>query len=131
VAALGGKRVVTGGFDGCVLMWDLTRPRDAPVKLGEHDDSVLAVAELAGRVVSGGEDGRVLVWEPAGRSGNVIQLRCSVTTLATRTSGSAGAHLIIAHQGGGFTMWQFASDPDAAGSSRGARRLPRFGWLRR
>ena len=51
-------RVVSGGDDGRVLLWDpagLARP----VELGSHDGSVKAVAALAdGRVVSGGDDGR-------------------------------------------------------------------------
>ena len=135
VAGLADDRVVTGGFDGCVLMWDLTRPGAPAVKLGEHEGSVLAVAELAERVVSGGEDGRVLVWEPAASSGYVIQLRCSVTALATRSSGPAGSHLIIAHQGGGFSLWLFANDPDEADSSRSVRwqvrKLLKFGRLHR
>ena len=48
-------RVVTGGTDGRVLVWDPARPGARPVQLGRHDGPVGAVAVLPdGRVVSGG-----------------------------------------------------------------------------
>ena len=59
-------RVVTGGDDGRVLVWDPAVPGAGPAELGRHDGWVRAVAVLAdGRVVTGGDDGRVLVWDPA------------------------------------------------------------------
>ena len=61
VAVLGDGRVVTGGADGRVLLWDPARP-GAPVELGRHGLSVTAVAVLPdGRVVTGGADRRVLL----------------------------------------------------------------------
>ena len=66
VAVLPDGRVVSGGDDGRVLVWDPAEPGAGPVELGRHDGSVEAVAVLPdGRVVSGGDDGRVLVWDPA------------------------------------------------------------------
>ncbi|HSZ29283.1 MAG TPA: hypothetical protein VK784_05935, partial [Pseudonocardiaceae bacterium] len=64
VAVLPDRRVVTGGDDGRVRMWD---PVGAtPVEFGRHDDWVRAVAVLPdGRVVTGGDDRRVRVWDPA------------------------------------------------------------------
>ena len=68
VAVLPDGRVVSGGADGRVLVWDPSRPGADPVELGRHDGWVDAVAVLPdGRVVSGGHDGRVLVWDPSGR----------------------------------------------------------------
>jgi hypothetical protein len=71
VAVLPDGRVVSGGGDGRVLVWDPAAPGTGPVQLGRHDVSgtsdkgptgVLAVAVLPdGRVVSGGSEGRVLV----------------------------------------------------------------------
>jgi WD40 repeat protein len=66
VAVLPDGRVVSGGHDGRVLVWDPSRPGSGPVELGHHDLQVLSVAVLPdGRVVSGGADGRVLVWDPS------------------------------------------------------------------
>jgi WD40 repeat protein len=65
VAALPGGRVVSGGHDGRVLVWDPDLPGAGPVELGRHDRRALALAVLPdGRVVSGGGDGQVLVWDP-------------------------------------------------------------------
>ncbi len=64
VAALPDGRVVTGGNDRRVRLWDPDQP-GTPVELGTHDDGVSAVAVLPdGRVVTGGGDRRVLLWDP-------------------------------------------------------------------
>jgi len=65
LAALEGGRVVSGGYDGRVLVWEPTTPDAEPVELGGHDGTVTAVAVLPKRqVISGGTDGRLRVWEP-------------------------------------------------------------------
>ena len=105
VAVLGDGRVVTGGADGRVLLWDPARP-GAPAELGRHGLSVTAVAVLPdGRVVTGGADRRVLLWDPARASTQVIQLNCSLTTLATASPSPPRSTLAIAHQGGGLSLW--------------------------
>ena len=78
VAVLPDGRVVSGGRDGRVLVWDPSRPKSHAVELGRHNDWVVAVAVLPdGRVVSGGRDRRVLVWDPT-TQGQLAQLGCSV-----------------------------------------------------
>jgi WD40 repeat protein len=64
-AVLPDGRVVSGGNDRRVLVWEPSQPGTGPVELGRHNDSVEAVAVLPdGRVVSGGDDRRVLIWNP-------------------------------------------------------------------
>jgi WD40 repeat protein len=65
LAVLPDGRVVSGGRDRQVLLWDPGDP-GSPGELGSHDGWVRALALLPdGRVVSGGGDGRVLLWNPA------------------------------------------------------------------
>jgi hypothetical protein len=52
-------------------------------------------------------DRRVLVWDPARPGMPVIQLSCPVTTLATAPPGRPTPNLVIAHRGGGLSLWSF------------------------
>jgi WD40 repeat protein len=64
LAALPDGRVVSGGTDGRLLVWESGEGGSQPLKLGRHEGQVRAVAALPdGRVVSGGTDGRVLRWD--------------------------------------------------------------------
>jgi WD40 repeat protein len=100
--------VVTGGRDGRVLIWNPAAPGADPAELGRHDGGVRAVAVLAdGRVVTGGADRRVLIWGPGRASTQIIQLSCALTTLATAPPRGARSDLVIAHEGGGFSLWSF------------------------
>ena len=57
--------VVTGGYDGRVLLWDSRDSDAAPTRLGLHDAAVVASVCLPdGRLVTAGMDRRVLVWHP-------------------------------------------------------------------
>jgi WD40 repeat protein len=81
IALLPDGRVVTGGDDGYVRVWDPVGS-GAPVKLGDGDGAVLALAALSdGRVVTGHADGRICIRDPAnprcaptelGRHGDVV-----------------------------------------------------------
>jgi WD40 repeat protein len=105
VAVLPDGRVVSGGGDGRVLVWDPTRPGGDPVELGLHDSSVTAVAVLPdGRVVSGGEDRRVLIWN-ATTQRQVAQVRCSVIGLAALQVSRGEASFVVVHEGQGFSLW--------------------------
>jgi WD40 repeat protein len=56
-------RVVSGGSDGKLLLWDAAAPGKPATELGRHEGFVGAVAWSAdGRVASGGGDGKVLLW---------------------------------------------------------------------
>ncbi len=110
VAAFPDGRIVTGGFDdGRVLIWNPGDTGSGPAELGRHHGHVQALAVLAdGKVISGGSDRRVLVCDPATAGTPVLQLSCPVTTLGTAPSGQATSDLVIAHRGGGFSLWSFA-----------------------
>lgn len=65
VAVLQDGRMVSGGMDGRLVVWDPHVPAARPVELGSHNGYVTAVAVLPdGRVASGDGEGRVLVWDP-------------------------------------------------------------------
>lgn len=56
-----GDTLVTGGSDGSVRVWSLTKM--APIhRLAAHDNSVTSLQFDSSRIVSGGSDGRVKVW---------------------------------------------------------------------
>jgi WD40 repeat protein len=104
VAVLPDGRVVSGGDDRRVLVWDPSRPGSGPVELGHHDGWVNAVAVLPdGRVVSGGDDRRVLMWNVT--QGQVAQLGCSVIELAAVQASRGEASLVVVHEGQGFSLW--------------------------
>ena len=78
LAVLLDGRVVSGGSDGRVLLWDTAGSQ--PVELGRHDHphahsgrAVVAVL-WDGRVVSGGADGRVLLWDVAEAGSEAVEL---------------------------------------------------------
>jgi WD40 repeat protein len=106
----GEYEVVTGEWEGRVLVWDPAAAGAAPGELGSHKGGkVNAVAVLPdGRVVIGEEDGRVLLWEPARPGTGIIQLNCSVTALAAAPPGPTVSCLVIAHEGTGFSVWSVA-----------------------
>lgn len=104
VAVMPGGRVVTGGSDRRVLVWDPARPGD-PLELGTHDDGVVAVAVLlGGLVVTGGLDRRVLVWDPD-RPGRIqAEAAADVKSLAASTT---AARLVVG--GNGVSVWEVKS----------------------
>ena len=66
VAVTGEGRVVSGGADGAVRLWDPSLPGDPGRELGRHKGPVWAVAVTGeGLVVSGGDDGAVRLWDPS------------------------------------------------------------------
>ena len=74
VAVLPDGRVVSGGDDGRVRVWDPAAVA-SPVELIGHHGIVRAVAALPdGRVVSAGDDRRVLLWDPQTVSAPVVEL---------------------------------------------------------
>ena len=61
----GQGKVVSGGNDGVVRLWDPDAPEDVGRELGRHENYVRVVAVTGqGKVVSGGNDGVVRLWDP-------------------------------------------------------------------
>jgi hypothetical protein len=125
VAVLADGRVVTGGADGWVLVWDPAAPGTGPAELGRHHGPVQAMAVLAdGRVVTGGADGRVLVWDPAAPGTSPAELgryRGAVRAVAVLADGRA----ITGGEDGRVLVWDPASPgtgPAELGRYRGAVR---------
>ena len=105
VAALPDGRVVTGGRNGRVQVWDPADPRADPAEVGRHLRGVRAVAVLPdGRVVTGGGDDRVWLWGAQSSSPRNL-LACSAYALATFPLLS-GVHLFIGHARGGISCWE-------------------------
>ena len=106
VAALSNGRVVTGGDDGRVLLWNPADPDYGPAPLGHHDGWVFAVTALPdGRVASGGKDGRLLLWDPAGGCIELAQLGGWIIALAAVTLNQTEVYLVAAQLDHGFSVW--------------------------
>ena len=65
VTALSTGSVVSGSYDGQVMLWDLAAGTNR--RIGRHNGWCLAVAAPrgGGPVATGSEDGRLRVWDPA------------------------------------------------------------------
>ena len=125
VAVLADGRVVTGGGDGRVLVWDLAAPTTGAAELGRHEGWVRTVAVLAdGRVVTGGDDGRVLAWDPSAPTTGPAELgRCvgAVSAVAVLADG----RVVTGGDDGRVLVW------DPAAPTTGAAELGRHeGWVR-
>ena len=113
VAVLRDGRVVTGGTDGQVLVWDPDEPQGGPVELGHHLGRVRAVAVLPdGRVVTGQHDGQVLVWDPGEPQGGPVELGHHDSTATVRAVAVLPDGRVITgdDEGGRILVWNPA-DP--------------------
>ena len=103
VAVLPDGRIVTGGDDGRVLLWDPADPHHPPAELGRHEGWVFAVAALpGGRVASGGQDGRALLCDPASGCIEFARLGSWIIALAAMSPRPSETCLVAAHKGHAF-----------------------------
>ena len=73
VAGLADGRVISGSYDGQVLVWDLADGSSR--RVGSHSGWCLSVAapRRPGPVASGSDDGLVRVWDPDGDAVEALQ----------------------------------------------------------
>jgi WD40 repeat protein len=75
VAVLPDGRVVSGGDDDRVRIWDPVDASADAVDLAGHGDWVAALAVLPdGRIVSGGDDGHIRLWDPVDPDAEPVNL---------------------------------------------------------
>jgi WD40 repeat protein len=118
VAVLADGRVVTGGHDGRVLVWDPDRPGTGSVELGRYHGDVRAAAVLAdGRAVTVVQDrhhesGKVLVWDPDRPGTTPVELGRRDRTVRAVAVLADGRVVTVEHQldhgSGEVLVW----DPD-------------------
>jgi WD40 repeat protein len=60
-----GLTLATGGIDGSVQLWDVTRPDSVPVVLRGHSEAVtsLAFAPIGGKLASSSNDATIRLWD--------------------------------------------------------------------
>jgi WD40 repeat protein len=109
VAVLADEKVVSGGDDARLLVWDLTDPGASPIELGRHDEAVRVVAGLAGeRVVSGGADGRILLWDLTDPGASPIELGRHDGTVHA-VAGLAGERVVSGGADGRVLLWDLTN----------------------
>ncbi|HXY40281.1 MAG TPA: protein kinase, partial [Vicinamibacteria bacterium] len=112
LALLPGGRLLTGGSDRVVRVWDLQTGRPV-LEMPGHTDAVTAVAAGAGVLASAARDGTVRLWSPQdGRCAAVLSAPGRLLALAL---GEAADVLAAAGEDGVVRLWKLGSrEPRAA-----------------
>ena len=104
-------KVVSGGDDRAVRLWDPDAPGDPGRELGCHKSAVWALAVTGqGKVVSGSEDGEVRLWDPdvAGDPGRELgRHNRAVCAIVVTEQGK----IVSSGEDGAVRLW----DPDLPG----------------
>ena len=111
LAVTGQGKIVSGGYDGAVRLWDPDAPGDPGRELGRHKSAVWALAVTGqGKVVSGSEDGEVRLWDPdvAGDPGRELgRHNRAVCAIVVTEQGK----IVSSGEDGAVRLW----DPDLPG----------------
>lgn len=101
-------RMVSGGMDGWIRIWNLASGAPERVDLGRHDGDVTSVAVLPdGRLISSGMDGRVLVWDPAASSAEPVKLGGQYDVVLA-IAVAPGGQVVAGGRDGRVLMWPAA-----------------------
>jgi WD40 repeat protein len=105
LAALPG-RVVGGGDDGRVWIWDLVSGK-VVASFSGHDSWLTSLTALpSGHLISSGTDGRLSVWAPEGQNLRLLSVvACSVRALSAGQTREGNGCLAIAHADTGVSYW--------------------------
>ncbi len=108
-----GRRIVSGGIDGTIRVWDAVTGKEVRTLTG-HAGPVLSVAVSAdgGRIVSGSADGTVKVWDAA--AGLMKRTLTTDTDAVTGVALSADGRRIVATNYKTAEVW----DADTGRSER-------------
>ena len=110
VATLRDGRILSGGADGLIRIWDPENPSAEPVVFIAHIGQVLAIAELPdGRIASGDNHEELHIWDPDNPQPPEFTLSASSIALGVLPDG----RLVSTPPGEGqVQIWDVAS-PDA------------------
>ena len=113
VAVLRDGRLVGGGSDGTLRVWDPAAPAAAPVELGFNPGVIGQIAALSdGRVATGDSEGAVRLWDPATPGAAPVELGRHngwVTAVAALSDG----RVVSGGKDGRVRFW----DPAAPGTA--------------
>src|SRR5262249_50224633 len=104
-----GRYGLSGGFDGCVRLWDLEGGSEA-ARFDAMGDQIRAVCfARGGRVLAVGEK-YLRVWDGAGR-----QLSCSPTLPSAGQTAAlfdmeGSPHMLVGTEGDGLRLWRLPDE---------------------
>jgi WD40 repeat protein len=106
-----GKTLVTSGYDGKVIVWDLEK-RAPRATLDKHKGWVraTAVSRDGKNLATGGEDGTVIVWSLEGDVKDVKSLKANETAVYSLAFSPDGKTLASAATDKLLKLWDWQSD---------------------
>ena len=106
-----GKRIVSGGTDGTVRLWEAERGEAIGAPLEGHEDIVLRVAfdPDGKRIVSGGNDGTVRLWEVESGEAIGAPLEGHENSVVNVAFSPDGMRIVSSDADGTVRLWEVES----------------------
>jgi WD40 repeat protein len=99
-------RLVGGGDDGAICIWDLTGRKTGTVIAHEKSWLTSLAALPSGCLISAGTDEQVILWQFTGRElRKVSNVACTVRALAARRIRDGRESVAVAHVDSGLSFW--------------------------